>query len=246
MPKIAEYSSREIFQLQDQLRSALHNCQSLEEAAQWLASMFFTQFDDSVVLARCFVTIPYKLLPEFNRQFVHSLTRHHAVQEQLLDETTVLTLLGTRGVNSLWNDRRLSEGHIGIPLISADFVDSIPMVARLLKELEIDLAWLERQDMSFVERKQAGGWISVFYVRDAASALDQQGRHVIPAQDFVLENGIKTVFGLGGVYADGTMLSMLVFSRDEIDKEVIETYMPLVTSIRVATSDLVKGRRFFA
>src|SRR4028119_1866178 len=163
MPKIADHSARDILHVQDLLRTALHNSQSLEESAQWLAELFCSQFSESVVLARCFVTIPYKLLPEENRRFVQLLARRHAVEELLRDETIVLTLLGTSGLKPSWNDRRLSQGHIGIPLISADFVDSIPMVARLLKELDVDMEWLDSQDMNFVERGHAAGWISVFY-----------------------------------------------------------------------------------
>jgi hypothetical protein len=246
MPKITDYSARDILHLQDTLRSVLHDAQSLEHAAQWLAEMFCSEFSESVVLARSFVTIPYKLLPEENQQFVQSLAQQNGVENLLHEETIVLSLLGTSGIKSSWNDRRMSQGHIGIPLISPEFIDSIPMVARLLKELEVDLGALDIPDMSFVERGQAAGWISVFYVQDAATATDHQGRNIIPAQDFVRENGIKTIFGLGGIYADGTIISLLVFTKDAMEREIIEAYTPLVTSIRVATADLVQNKMFFA
>jgi hypothetical protein len=245
MPKIADSSNRDILRLQDEIRSALHPCQTLERAAQCLTDIFFTQFEESVALARCFMTIPYKLQPDPNRLFVQSLIRQNTAEASLNDETTILTLLGTRGRHSAWNDRRLSQGHLGIPLISAHFVDSIPMVSCLLKELEFDLEWLNKQDMSFVERKLSGGWIGVFYVQNASTATDHQGRYIIPAQDFVLQNGIKTVFGLGGIYSDRTMFSLLVFSCDEIDKSIVEAYVPLMTSFRVATAALVENKCCF-
>ncbi len=58
----------------------------------------------------------------------------------------VLSLLGTRGEDMRWNDRRNSQGHVGIPLVSADFIDAIPMMSRLLKELGLDLNWIASDD----------------------------------------------------------------------------------------------------
>ncbi|MFH0940065.1 MAG: hypothetical protein V1899_12410 [Planctomycetota bacterium] len=46
------------------------------------------------------------------------------------NETLVLSLMGTRGDEPAWNDRRSSAGHIGIPLASADFINKIPMMIR--------------------------------------------------------------------------------------------------------------------
>jgi hypothetical protein len=92
----------------------------------------------------------------------------------------------TRGRQRNWNSRFDSQGHVGIPLASADFVDSIPMIARLLKELgpSIELA----QDLDTAIVTQSIGSVGLFYMDDARTAEDQNGRKIIADQDFVLED----------------------------------------------------------
>jgi hypothetical protein len=56
-----------------------------------------------------------------------------------------------------------------------------------------------------------GGRNGTFYVQDARTAVDSLGRHVIAARDFAQEFAIRTVFGMGGAYVDGTMAVAIFF-----------------------------------
>ena len=57
----------------------------------------------------------------------------------------------------------------------------------------------------------------MFYVPDARTEVDEKGRPVISAQDFVEEHGIGTVFGFGGAYMlERSYLAMIFFCREAV------------------------------
>lgn len=247
MAKIGEGSWKDALKFRDAVREDLRGCDSLEAAAQCVVEAVCSNFCESVVLTRFFATVPYRGLPSDTQAFVNQLALDKGHAADLDDDTPVLALLGTCGGKEAWNSRHQSQGHLGIPLLSARFVESIPMIARLLKELEVDLDWLDGEvSTGFTEKELGGGWIGLFYVRDAKTALDPQGRPIISAQDFVAEHQIGTVFGLGGIYNDGTLFTVVVFTRDIIEKERITDHTPLVPLIRAATAHLVQDGKIFA
>ena len=245
MAQIVDSSWQDIFHFRDEARTALRDRASLEEAAQSLVELIYDRFNDSVVLVRFFATIPYRLLPASNQDVVRALAIAKKVEDRLTEHTPVLSLLGTCGSRVEWNDRHQSQGHLGIPLVSAAFIEEIPMLACLLKQLEFDLECLDSQHTEFSQRSLEGGVTGLFYVEDAASTTDNRGRLVIPAQDFVAEHGIKTVFGLGGLYHSGTFFTVVAFTRDLIERSAITRYAPLVMTIQVTTTTLDRERRYF-
>lgn len=153
--------------------------------------------------------------------------------------------LGTGGDEPEWGDRRKSEGHIGIPLASADFIDQIPMMSRLLKQLGVSLDWIERGDTAIVG-KSMGSMGGCFYVRDAATEIDAHGRKIITAQDFVERRHVKTVFGVGaGFMGSPVYLVTIAFCREELGPEHAERFMSHLGRMKVTTADLVKRERYF-
>ena len=87
-------------------------------------------------------------------------------REVLRPKTPVLSLLGTRGAVPRWNSRHLSEGHVGIPLASAEFVDAIPMIASLVKQLGVGIESADDVETAIVTNT-LGTAAGVFYVDDA-------------------------------------------------------------------------------
>jgi hypothetical protein len=243
--KITETTWKDILHLRDEVRASFRECPTLQGAAQHTVESFYRSFEESVVLARFFTTIPYGKLPPADQTFVTNLANSRGVIGLLDNYTPVLCLLGTVGVEPHWCNRHLSSGHIGIPLISSSFVEGIPMVAQLLQELQIDLGFMERGHNQVTQLQQEGTTAGLFYVQDAASIIDEKGRHVIPDQEFVAQYDIKTVFGLGGVYMSGRVFSLIVFTRDTIAREVVEQYAPLVVTIKANTADLEQEGRLF-
>jgi hypothetical protein len=216
-----------------------------EQAAQAFSTALYSHFTESVVLARVFLSVPFGAMPNANKEFVRNLAQSAGGAADLRDSTPVLSLLGTSGQDANWNDRRKSKGHIGIPLISASFVGAIPMISRLLRELGVPIDWIDSHDSEII-KKAAGGSLGLFFVDDAGSAKDHEGRKIIVAQDFVSTYGVKSVFGGGEAYADGQMFVFVAFCRDAFSRETAEQFGSLTDSFKGSTASMVEAGKIFA
>jgi hypothetical protein len=208
--------------------------------------MFFERFEEALVLTRIFATIPMGRLPSPNQALVSGLAASAGVADQVNDDTMVLSLLGTSGRLPEWNDRRRSKDHTGIPLASGSFVDSIPMISRLLKEIGVDLDWIDDWDTKIVSKGFLSRSTGMFYVRDARTAEDQNRRKIIASQDFVDLYGVRTVFGFGiGFLESPTLLVLIAFAREFIDEAVVRSLIPVMGGLKQAImEDVLKGNFF--
>ena len=223
--------------------SKIKSATNFEQAAQDFIDLFYEQYEDHLALARVFLTIPFAELPDFNRQFVENLAQQNSVSDQLKDHTPVLSLMATRGRQPQWNDRRQSQGHVGIPLISKQFIEAIPMVSRLLKDFGMGLDWVDKVS-SGLHVQTFGKSAGTFHVPDAKRSVDEQNRKIIPMQDFVEEQDVRTVFGIGGGYKTSFMVAIF-FTKEEIDKLTVRRYESLVFGFTRKTLLLVQQKRFF-
>jgi hypothetical protein len=230
---------------ENKVRESLRSATTLEAAAQRCSHVLYDEFRESVVLARFYATIPFGRLPEESRRFAASLALSRGAKERLDDKTMVLTLLGTRGDKREWNDRRASRGHLAIPLLSAAFIDEIPMVSRLLKDLGVPIGVTDAGpgDVHTDTFGRLGGF---FYVEDAATAVDHKGRKIISAQDFVSAHGVKTVFGTAGTYVlSKWLVTIIVFCRERVEWDRARDFMPFANTVTSATSDLARRAKLF-
>lgn len=217
----------------------------LEEAAQEWVSTVHTTFEDAVVLARVFVTVPFSELPASSKEFVQQLVESKAAASELKPTTPVLSLVGSHGRETQWNDRRNSEGHAGIPLISSSFVGEIPMISRLLKELGVPVEWVDSHDSQAIVNA-IGSTVGLFFVENASQATDDRGRKIIAAQDFVSNYGVKSVFGTGGAYPNGQIVVIVVFCSDILPKSVAEHFLSPTTLFINQTKSLVESGSVFS
>ncbi len=243
--KLEQATGATIAQLWATVEPHLQEAASLEEAAQALATALHTEFTESVVLARVYATVPFDDLPRTLQIFVQELAESAGAAAALKATTPVLSLLGTDGQEDAWSDRRNSNDHKGIPLISAEFVSGIPMISRLLRELGVPLDWIDSHEARRIVTT-IGSTVGLFFVQEAAQAKDEQGRHVIPAQDFVSTYEVESVFGTGGAYPDGQILVLVVFCRDEVARATAELFLPLADLFRGKTISLVAPAKVFA
>lgn len=242
--KIEQTTAATVKDIWTKLEPKVQPSKSLEEAAQELAASLHSQFSESVALARVFVTVPFGELPKANQDFVRKLAEGAGAGAQLKDSTPVLSLVGTHGEESDWNDRRKSKGHVGIPLISSAFVGAIPMISRLLKELGVPLDWIDNHDSEII--KKMSGSAGLFFVDDAGSAVDNEGRKIIAAQDFVSSRKIKSVFGTGETYSTGQIIVSVLFCRDSFKRSKAEHFPTLTSSFKNNTSTLAGGGKIFS
>lgn len=246
MTKISDVSNSVISAFAKKAAEDLIGASSLERAGQRLTELMYEEFKESIVMARFFATAPFNKLPDFNKQFVTQLAASKGISELIKDQTLVLSLLGTYGDKDEWKDRHNSKGHIGIPLVSADFITLIPMISRLLKMLGVPFEWISSTDTGIVT-KALGSIFGVFYVPDAKTAVDEHNRKIITMQDFVDSSNIKTVFGLAGGYISGvTFVVLIVFTRETVSKYCVEQFMPLINSIKMSTAHLVSEGKIFS
>jgi len=226
--------------------AAVRGRSAVEGAAQGFTQMFFSRFEEALVLTRIFGTIPMGRLPQSNQVFVSRLAASAGVADQVNDDTMVLSLLGTSGTVPDWNDRNRSKGHTGIPLASGKFVDSIPMISRLLKEIGMDLDWIDDWDTKIVSKGFLSRSTGMFYVGDARTAEDQNGRKIIASQEFVETHGVRTVFGFGiGFLNSPTLMVLIAFTRETIEAAVVRSLIPVMGGLkRVVMDDVLKGNFF--
>ena len=224
--RMQETSPITIADLWYEVEPRIASAEYLEQAAQELAKAIHTHFAESVVLARVFLTLAFEDLPAANQEFVRSLSESAGAGSQLQGTTPVLSLLGTHGAEADWRDRRKSKGHVGIPLASSSFVDAVPMISRLLKELGLPLDWVDTQDSDVIQ-KTIGKSAGLFFVEDAGQATDNQGRKIIAAQDFVASRDIKSVFGIGSAYPGDALLVIVAFSVGCVPSPLHLAYLDL-------------------
>ena len=243
------YSQADSGFVQDGLKGgivqACAEAKTLDVAAQRAVEFLYNEFENSALL-RVYATVKFAKLPADNQAFVRKLATQTGVLNELKDNTLVLSLLGTRGRKREWNDRRSSQGHIGIPLVSAKFVESIPMISRLLSEFGILANWFGEDDATELITKTLGRLGAVFHVADAATQRDAAQRLIIPAQDFVAAERIKSVFGVGGAYMDGTVCAFLLFTRESLDRATADRFLPLINYFKTGTVPLVGSGKFFS
>lgn len=243
--QIEQATSATITQLWAKVESSVKQSQSLEVAAQAVVETLHTQFEESVVLARAYLTSPFDALPQTNKDFVQKLAESAGAADDLKAATPVLSLIGSHGQEADWCDRRNSKGHVGIPLISSAFVGSIPMISRMLAEFGVPMDFLDSHDTGIII-ENIGSAAGLFFVEDAVEATDNEGRQIIPMQDFVANYSVKSVFGIGGAYDGGQLLVVVVFCRDAFSRTTPEHFLPLANLFQSQTASLVAAQNIFA
>jgi hypothetical protein len=244
MTAITQIDKRGRLELERQFQRAINGSTSLEAAAQTYTRLVYEALHESIVLLRVFATVPASELPAANRSFAAGLAE--SAGQQLPDDTLVLSLLGSMGVEPAWCDRNRSTGHVGIPLVSREFVTQIPMISRLLQQLGIELDWFDRHDTAIVGRT-FGLQSGVFYVEDAATATDRQGRSIIAAREFVTKYGVRTVYGVGGGYVGTPVYTTIItFCRDHVEQPQAEEFRTHIDRFKAETEVLARHGRIFA
>jgi hypothetical protein len=227
----------DIGKLREQLGAS--SARSIEGAAQAFAGAWIATFE-SVVLARLFLVQPLERLPPDDQGFACAVAGGRLLQSA----TPCLSLLGTRGREPAWNQRRQSQGHRAIPLIDQKFVRGAPMLAKLLADIDLDLQGLD-DGRPIVTRRMLGGLNSAFYVRDAQNECDAAGRAIIADQKFVAQYGVHTVFGMGGAYSTGVIAIAIVFTTELLEPIVVNRYASLIGNFKMATASLIEQDRIY-
>ena len=195
---------------------------SVEAAAVTLAKGMCEEFGSAessdLVLSRVFHSFDYELLPPKIQEVAA-----RALGSTPADNSKFLVLIGTHGDKTDWQQRTSSQGHQAIPL-NRNTVTSIPMVARLFQQVGFDLGIVLGEKQTGMDISGVYGSYGVFHVPEAL------GSPFIPAQDFVRDNGVRSVIGTGVMLPEGDIGIYLAFSRVPVSYDAakrLSALMPL-------------------
>jgi hypothetical protein len=213
------------------LRRAVRDCPTMEAAAGTIVRYLYEHCVDvrsgarTCVLARFYKTHPYEALePELQDYVAAALGTSRPAPRM-----RCLTLLGTAGDEPAWNSRHESRDHRAIPLPSADIVRTVPMIARLIEDLGMDLESVVTGRDPATARSSDARTYDVFHVEEAL------GSPVIPAQDeFVIPYAIRSVVGFGGVLRSGELFAVVMFCRAPIPPASANRFRSIALDIRSA------------
>lgn len=242
---LAKLHVGETAEIWKQVQPGIERAATLHQALQSLTDTLRDDYTDSIALARVFVTIPFADLPDDGQQFALNLIQDAGVAEPVTENTPVLSLLATSGQEPEWNRLDNSERHRCIPLVSDRFVAEIPMVSRLLTDLGVaaDLG----VDPGATYRDDPTSTVHTFYVHDALTEVDPQGRKVIANQQFAEQYGIRTVFGGGAPYTGlpQYVLALILFTKEHVSHDIACAFEPFIATVQTATTKFLENGKVF-
>ena len=188
--------------------------------------------ESTAALVRFFMTIEHESLDDSVSSFIAE--RFPGLTPQ--PETKCLTLMGTVGDELDWCDIERSKGHRSVPLISEEWVNQIPMIARLVLELglEIQQVMAPAADQTMEKEKQDD--FRVFHIEEALNS------EYIPDQKFVMSHGIRSVLGFGGMLPTGHLFVVIVFSKARISLETALLFRTVALGVRMMMLPLLKKK----
>jgi hypothetical protein len=230
------------------LRSALQRriapaAPTLESAMAQCIDVVHASLASAVVLARGFAVVPYDRLPAAEREV--AAERAAKAGHILAHDAPVVVLLATRGEKPRWNDRHASRDHLAVPLASPASVESIPMIASLLRQLGAEVRPAPDGSAQLVWQGAGAIKLGTFYVFDARTRLDARGQLIIPERSFVQEHDVRTVLGVGGTLPGGTLFAIILFARQHVTRSVAELLVPMAEDFASLARQAVEDGRLF-
>ncbi len=224
----------------------ISGCPCAQTAAQRFVDLVYGWFSGSLVLLRLFITVRHDALQEEDRLFVDGRGRATNTSHLIHDATPMFTLLGSRGRLPEWNDRRTSSHFRCIPLASAAFVASLSMLSRQLESVGFDLGLIDDWETKVASTGRADRYRGMLHIEDAGMDRDDQGRMIVPRQDFVAANGVRTTLGFGSGYAGHpTLVTLFAFTNETIERPTVEPLTNLLEAFISSTESLVGQGRIF-
>lgn len=230
MYSLASFSISDMTECASELRKLGAGATSAQDVAQRIASYLYQQLGNDqtgrqdCVLVRCFLTRPYR---DLDPQSQDCARRALACGPGSLD-MKCLTLFGTAGEKSEWNERHRSRRYRSIPLADKQALSRFPMVSQLLQQLGVDLT-----SKTQPESDRPVDWIE--HTLDVFHVAEAKGSPFLPAQEeFVIPFGIESVLGFGGVFPSKEFFTVILFSKQKISRETAELFKPLAKSVTLA------------
>lgn len=196
------------------------------------------EFSETLVLARCYTTVPFAFLPDREKDFARRVATERNLAAELGNDASVLVLAATRGKKPEWNDPASSRRRLAIPLLSPGCLETIPLVGRVLGATASDLPWLKRQE-TLMLTETTGKMSHLILVEDARTTVASDGSKAVPDQDFVADHGVRSVMAMGGRYLNGGSLVVVLFTTESLSREQATKFPTIVNTMKTATMKAV-------
>ncbi|MFO0770536.1 MAG: PAS domain S-box protein [Nitrospiraceae bacterium] len=230
MYRLTSFSLRDMTACGAALRRLGAGATGIEQVAQRLVQYLFNSLirdegrDPACALVRLFKTHPHSHLSSE----LQSLVAKRLGKAPDRPDTKCLTLLGSAGIVSGWNEPALSSRFRVIPLENPEAVDKLPMFSRLFRQFGLSVPEITMGDAGVLLDSSEHAY-SVFHV------LKAEGSPFVPAQDeFVRRYGIKSVLGFGAPLPSGEMFAVILFSRDAVTSQTAELFRTLALCAKIA------------
>lgn len=84
----------------------------------------------------------------------------------------------------------------------------------------------------------------LLYVNHSGRDKDEQGRMIVPRQEFVAENNVRTTLGFGSGYSNHpTVVTLFAFTNEILNESMMKSFTALLEAYLEKTRGLVeKGR----
>lgn len=234
MHDLNKFGLREMTICQSVLRQSGSNAESMEEVANNVVQYLYDNLIDGKTgvkacsLIRFFKTHEYETLEEDLKGFAENILKSSGVDET--PDMKCLTLLATAGDKPDWNSRQKSNGHKAIPLPSKEFVERLPMIANLIKQLKLEISNVLKPDPGLIFDMSDADY-GVFYIPNA------EDNEMIPDQEnFVKAQGIKSVLGFGGVLPSGHFFAVILFSKVKISQQTANFFKTLALAVEFSVT----------
>ena len=219
---------------------------TVQQAAQQFVDRLYGTYADLLVLLRLFITVRYELLPAADRSFVDARGGATNTGHLIHSTTPIFTLCGSRGQKPEWSDRQASAHFRCIPLASTAFIASLSMLSRQFASVGFGLELIDSWESAVVATGRADRFRGTLYIRDAAVDRDEQGRMIVPKQEFVAENRVKSVFGFGSGYGRyPALVTLFAFTNRELAAPALAPCRDQLEDFITMTEALAVQERFF-
>ncbi len=238
--RLDTFSLNDMIQCGQDVRG-MTDSRSMEAVSQRLTEYLYAALIDAdgrpaCALVRCFKTSQPNSLPAELRS-LHPGQSNGTDNSEPVPDTPFLVLLGTKGEDSKWSDRRHSAGHQAIPLKSVEAVGKAPMIAQLFEEMGLRVAEVLAPSDSFLLESEKRAF-NVFHVPVAL------GSRYVPGQSFVEEHSIASVLGFGGLLPTGDLFALILFSKVPITRAIAELFRTVALNAKLALLPFARGPVF--
>ncbi len=237
---IDNFDLQKAFELSEILKIETRGLLTSEAICQKTAQVFHNTFIDingecEFSLCRVFKSCNQDELPEDIKAYIKNTND----DLERFENTKFLTLMGSFGEKDAWCDRRQSHSHKVISLQNPDVFKKLPMMSALFDQIGFEFSNSVKSNDSILLDKDDQEF-GTFLVENAP------GNSLIPQQEnFVVPFKILSVLGLGGMFSNGNIFSLILFSKKHISKEQANIFNCLGPSLKFTQVEKELKRQIF-